>query len=170
MLKVILGLSQEVVNDIGQYRGKRLKGLACNRCFQVLQQQVQKLFVFKLQVFGSSVQAVNECFDQLFARTNQASIAVLGMTQVQCLDGNPGPLGFPRYQPGQIKPQFGFAFDHQRRKWQVSCISAMTALMETLATGDDVGKVQGSIRREILGLKMFVMGAINRDRLTAIRA
>jgi hypothetical protein len=45
----------------------------------------------------------------------------------------------------------------------------MTALMRVLATGDDVGKVQGSIRRTILGFKVFVVSAISGDRLTAIR-
>jgi hypothetical protein len=45
----------------------------------------------------------------------------------------------------------------------------MATLIWTLATGDDVGKIQRSVLRTILGFKMFVMGVINRDGLTAIR-
>jgi hypothetical protein len=46
----------------------------------------------------------------------------------------------------------------------------VTALAQALATGDDIGKVQRSIRCMILGLKMLIMSTINRDGMTAIGA
>ena len=143
--------------------------MRCIRCFQILQEQLQELFIFKLQVFGKHALAINQRIDQLFACTDKASIAFFGMTQIQYLNRIPGPFGLSRYQSRQVELQFGFAFSHQRRKWQLSSTSTMATLIWTLATGDDVGKIQRSVRRTILGFKMFVMGVINRDGLTAIR-
>jgi hypothetical protein len=46
----------------------------------------------------------------------------------------------------------------------------VTALAQALATGDDIGKIQRSIRRMILRLKMLIMSIINRDGMTAVGA